>query len=224
MESTPYSVTIPQGTTVSASLLRPADARLIYVLGHGAGAGMRHPFMEAVAKKLGVRGIATFRYQFPYMEAGRRSPDTQGVLELTTRAAVAAAAHHVPELPMVAGGKSLGGRISSHVAATDPPLRLRGLIFLGFPLHAPKRPDTKRAEHLGRVAVPMLFLQGSRDDLADLDLLVPIVRRLGVNATLHVVEGGDHSFNVPKRSGRTFEEVLEEISDAISIWTERLMT
>lgn len=224
MKSTPYSVSIPQGNTVSASLLRPVNARVIYVLGHGAGAGMRHPFLETVAVKLGQRGIATFRYQFPYMEAGRKSPDTQRVLEATTRAAMAAAAHHVPDLPLVAGGKSLGGRISSHVAATDPPPGLRGLIFLGFPLHAPKRPDTKRAEHLERVTVPMLFVQGSRDDLADLDLLMPIVRRLGVGATLHVVEGGDHSFNVSKRSGTTIEAVLERISDAVSIWTERLPT
>ncbi len=209
---------------MSALLLRPADARLIYVLGHGAGAGIRHPFLETVAVKLGERGIATFRYQFPYMEAGRKSPDAQRVLELTTRSAVAAAAHHAPDLPLLAGGKSLGGRISSHVAATDQPPRLRGLIFLGFPLHAPKRPDTKRAEHLGRVAVPMLFLQGSRDDLADLDLLTPIVRRLGASAVLHVVDGGDHSFNVLKRSGRTFEAVLEAISDVISVWTERIAT
>ena len=153
---------------VSAVLRQPDDARLLYVLGHGAGAGMRHPFMERVATDLANRGIATFRYQFPYMEAGRRSPDSPTVLQETVRAAIAAAHGRVPELPLIAGGKSMGGRISSHVAAENPPPELSGLVFLGYPLHAPKKPAVKRAEHLSQIDIPMLFLQGTRDDLADL--------------------------------------------------------
>jgi predicted alpha/beta-hydrolase family hydrolase len=203
---------------VSAILLRPDDAKWLYVLGHGAGAGMRHAFMERVATELANRGIATLRYQFPYMEAGRRSPDSPKVLEETVRAAISAALDKVPDLPVIAGGKSMGGRISSHIAANDPPPELKGLIFLGYPLHAPKQPAVKRAEHLSDIHIPMLFLQGTRDDLADLALLGPIVERLGPNATLHVVEGGNHSFKVLKRSGRTEDEVIAEIGDAIHNW------
>jgi predicted alpha/beta-hydrolase family hydrolase len=183
---------------------------------------MRHPFLESVAKHLAERGIATFRYQFPYMEADRRRPDTRKVLETTTRAAMAVAARRAPDLPLVVGGKSLSGRISSYVAATDPLPALRGLIFLGYPLHAPGQPDTKRAEHLAHIAVPMLFLQGTRDSLADLELLVPIVEQLGEDATLRIIEGGDHSFNVLKRSGRTGAEAMAEIAAAISDWSDRI--
>ncbi|UCG86327.1 MAG: dienelactone hydrolase family protein [Gemmatimonadota bacterium] len=214
--------TVESRGPVSALLLRPEGARLLYVLGHGAGAGMKHPFMERVATELAERRIATFRYQFPYMEAGRRSPDPPKVLEETVRAAIAAAHRAVPDLPLIAGGKSMGGRISSHVATENPPSELQGLVFLGYPLHAPKKPAARRATHLGQIDVPMLFLQGTRDDLADLALLAPIVQRLGSNATLHVVEGGDHSFKVLKRSGRTEDEVLAEIADAIDSWAERV--
>jgi predicted alpha/beta-hydrolase family hydrolase len=214
--------TVESRGLVSALLLEPADARLLYVMGHGAGAGMKHPFMERVAADLAKRGIATFRYQFPYMQAGRRSPDQPEVLQETVRAAIAVAHNEAPDLSLVAGGKSMGGRISSNVAAESRPSELEGLVFLGYPLHAPKKPAVKRAEHLGHIGVPVLFLQGTRDDLADLALLTPIVQRLGPNATLHVVEGGDHSFKVLKRSGRGQDEVMAEIADAIDAWTKQL--
>ncbi|MGH7644577.1 MAG: alpha/beta hydrolase family protein [Gemmatimonadales bacterium] len=203
-------------------LVRPPGARWLYVLTHGAGAGMRHPFLEAVARALADRQIATFRYQFPYMERRERRPDPPGVLEATVRAAVGAAAAAAPGLPLVAGGKSLGGRMTSSAAAKQPLDAVRGLVFLGFPLHPPKRPASERAAHLDRVALPMLFLQGTRDDLADLSLLEPVCRRLGPRATLHVVEGADHSFRVLKRSGRTDAEVLEELADAVVGWLRTL--
>ncbi|KPJ84472.1 MAG: alpha/beta hydrolase [Gemmatimonas sp. SG8_17] len=215
--------TVESRGLVSALLLKPANARLLYVMGHGAGAGMKHPFMERVAADLAERGIATFRYQFPYMETGRRSPDQPKVLQETVRAAIAAAHGEAPDLPLVAGGKSMGGRISSHVAAENRPSELKGLVFLGYPLHPPKRPAVKRAEHLGHIGIPMLFLQGTRDDLADLALLTPIVQQLGLNAALHVVEGGDHSFNVLKRSGREQVEVMAEIADVIDAWAKRII-
>ena len=203
---------------MSALLQRPPDARLLYVLAHGAGAGMRHPFLASVARVLSGRGIATLRYQFPYVEAQARRPDPPGVLEATVRSAVAAAASAVPGLPLVAGGKSLGGRMTSNAQAKQPLPGVRGLVFLGFPLHPPKRPGDARAEHLSAVQVPMLFLQGTRDDLAELRLLEPVCHRLGDRATLHVVEGADHSFRVLKRSGRSDEEVVAELGDAMANW------
>lgn len=210
----------PRVGRVSVVLTRPAQARFLYVLAHGAGAGMRHPFLEKVAQSLAERGVATFRYQFPYMEARGRRPDPPGVLEATVRGAVTAAAEAAPGLPLVAGGKSLGGRMTSGAAAKEPLPGVRGLVFLGFPLHPPKQLDTKRAEHLSVVSVPMLFLQGTRDDLADLQLLKPVIRSLGKRATLHVVEGADHSFKVLKRSGRTDGDVMEELAQAIVEWVE----
>jgi predicted alpha/beta-hydrolase family hydrolase len=207
---------------VSALLLSPDGAQVFYVLGHGAGAGMRHPFMETMAGLLAQRNIATYRYQFPYMEAGRRSPDGPRILELTVRAAIDSAIGLAGGLPIVAGGKSMGGRITSHVAAYDSPPELQGLVFLGYPLHAPRKPATKRAAHLSEIRVPMLFVQGTRDHLADLDLLRPIVAGLGDRATMHVVAGGDHSFRVLKRSGRTQEEVMNEIADSIRGWASRI--
>jgi uncharacterized protein len=208
---------------VSALLERPPAARLLYVLAHGAGAGMRHPFFTSVARALAERGIATFRYQFPYMEARTRRPDPPGVLEAAVRAAVAAAASAAPGLPLVAGGKSLGGRMTSNAQAKQPLAGVRGLVFLGFPLHPPKRPGDARAEHLSAVTVPMLFLQGTRDDLADLQLLEPVCRRLGERATLHVVEGADHSFKVLKRSGRSDADVLQELADTLAAWSSHLV-
>ena len=204
---------------VSALLLRPDNARLLCVIGHGAGAGMRHPFMARVATDLADRGIATFRYQFPYMEAGRRAPDPPRVLEQTVRSAIATAHEQAPDLPLIAGGKSMGGRISSHIAADNPPPELKGLVFLGYPLHAAKQPAVKRAEHLSRIRIPMLFLQGTRDDLADLTLLTPIVTQIGPSATMHIVEGGNHSFKVLKQSGRTDDEVMAELADTIVTWS-----
>ena len=208
--------------SVSALLERPADARFLYVLAHGAGAGMRHPFLEAVARGLAERAIATLRYQFPYMEKRGRRPDPPGVIEATVRAAVAEAARRAPELPLIAGGKSFGGRMTSNAQASEPLPGVRGLAFLGFPLHPPGRPGTARAEHLSAVRVPMLFVQGTRDDFADLKLLKPIVRKLGKRATLHLVEGGDHSFKVRKSSGRTDGEVMEELADTIAQWARAL--
>ena len=203
---------------VSGILTRPPDARVLYVLAHGAGAGMRHRFMEAIAGALAERDVASLRYQFPYTEAGARRPDPPAVLQATVRAAVAAAAEAAPELPLIAGGKSMGGRMTSGAAAREPLAGVAGLVFLGFPLHPPKRPREERAEHLSEVTVPMLFLQGTRDDLADLGLITGVCTRLGPLATLHVVEGADHGFDVLKRSGRTDAEVLEELGGTIVDW------
>jgi uncharacterized protein len=208
--------------TVPGILLRPPDAWLLYVLAHGAGAGMRHRFMDAIAEALAGRGIATLRYQFPYMEAGPRRPDPPPVLQATVRAAVTAAARLAPDLPLVAGGKSLGGRMTSGAQAREPLAGVHGLVFLGFPLHPPKQPDVSRAEHLGGVHIPMLFLQGTRDDLADLALVIGVCHDLGSQATLRVVDGANHAFEVLKRSGRTNEEVREELVRTIEEWCRAL--
>src|SRR5216117_728821 len=203
---------------VSALLVRPAEARALYVLAHGAGAGMRHPFLETIAQRLAERAIATLRYLFPYMEERARRPDPPAVAEAAVRAAVQEAARAAPGLPLVAGGKSFGGRMTSSAQAREPLPGVGGLVFLGFPLHPPGRPGDERAEHLARVEIPMLFLQGTRDDFADLKLLRPLVERLGTRATLHLVDGADHSFHVLKRSGRTDPEVPTELADAIATW------
>src|SRR5213594_965193 len=204
---------------VSALLVRPADARLLYLLAHGAGAGMRHPFLETISERLAEREIATLRYQFPYMEQRARRPDPPAVAAAAVRAAVMEAARAAPGLPLVAGGKSFGGRMTSTAQAGEPLPGVRGLVFLGFPLHPPGRPGNERAEHLAQVEIPMLFLQGTRDDFADLQLLRPVVKRLGERATLHLVEGGDHSFHMLKRSGRADEAIMDEIADAIVEWS-----
>ena len=209
---------------VSALLLLPPEARLIYVLAHGAGAGMRHPFLESVAQALAELAIATLRYQFPYMEARARRPDPPAVAELAVRAAVAEAARAAPGLPLLAGGKSFGGRMTSSAQAKEPLPGVRGLLFLGFPLHPPGRPGDQRAEHLTQVQIPMLFLQGTRDEFADLKFLGPVIERLGTRATLHLVDGADHSFHVLKRSGRTDGEVLRELVAAIAEWTVNLVS
>src|SRR5438132_3209174 len=180
---------------------------------------MRHPFLEVVAQRLAERSIATLRYQFPYMEQRGRRPDPPAVAAATVRAAVMEAARVAPGLPLVAGGKSFGGRMTSTAQAEVPLPGVQGLVFLGFPLHPPGRPGDSRAEHLARVQTPMLFLQGTRDDFADLKLLRPLVKRLGERATLHLVEGGDHSFHVLKRSGKTDADVMGEIADAIAEWS-----
>ena len=209
---------------VSALLQRPRDAELLYVLGHGAGAGIRHPFLTTIADALGAAGVATFRYQFPYMEEGRRSPDPPHVAEATVRSAVVAAARAAPELPLIAGGKSFGGRMTSSAAATSPLPGVRGLAFLGFPLHPPNRPADTRAAHLNDVQLPMLFLQGTRDDLADLGLIRGVCDRLGARATLHVVDDADHSFRVPKRAGRSAEDVIAELARATADWCRQRLT
>jgi uncharacterized protein len=208
---------------VSALLLRPPDSWLLYVLAHGAGAGMRHRFLESISLALAQRGIGTLRYQFPYMEAGRRRPDPPPVAQATVRAAAEKAAEVAPGMPLVAGGKSFGGRMTSAAAAASPLAGVKGLVFLGFPLHPPGQPGTSRADHLDRVDVPMLFLQGTRDEFARVDLITDVSEELEPNATLHLVDEGDHSFGVPKRSGRSPVEVLTELTDTIEQWSRALV-
>jgi hypothetical protein len=206
---------------VSALLELPRNADRMLVIAHGAGAGMRHTFLESLCTRLAARDVASFRYQFPYMEAGHRAPSPRPVLLATVRSAVETAAKQASALPLLAGGKSMGGRMTSLAASGTPLPGIRGIVFLGFPLHAPGRPSSERGEHLQDVAVPMLFLQGTRDRLADLGQVRPLCRALGDRATLHVVEGGDHSFKVPKRSSRTDGEALDELSDTIRSWNPR---
>ena len=213
---------VPGAGTVSSLLVRPAGARLGLVLAHGAGAGMRQPFLTAFSVRLASFGIATFRYQFPDMEAGSGRPDSPAVATATVRAAVAEAARELEGLPLVAGGKSFGGRMTSTAAAEAPLPGVRGLVFVGFPLHAPGQPGTGRAEHLAKVGVPMLFLQGTRDEFAELPLIEPAVRSLGPRATLHVVEGANHSFAVLRRSGRNPADVLDELAQTFSDWAAAL--
>src|SRR5712692_1399452 len=210
--------TVEGAGDVSALLLRPPKARWLLVLAHGAGAGMKHPFLEALAEELARVSVATLRYQFPYMEQRRRVPDPPSVLTATVAAAVQAGAKAAPDLPLLASGKSLGGRMTSTAAAEGRLAGVQGLVFFGFSLHSPKRPGTKRAEHLSKVKQPMLFLQGTRDDLADLKLLRPICEQLGELATLHVIEGADHSFHVLKKSGKTDEEVMRELVEKVAAW------
>lgn len=207
---------------VSAILWRPGNARWLLVLGHGAGAGMRHPFIESVAQRLANHGVATFRYQFPYMEQGKRAPNPQPILLKTIRSAVAAAAEATSDLPLLAGGKSLGGRMTSTAAAAEALPGVRGIVFFGFPLHAPGKPSDERAAHLFDVTVPMLFLQGTRDNLANFEFLKPVCQRLGKKATLHIIDEADHGFHVPKRSGKTDEQVIAELGKAVVDWAARL--
>ncbi len=197
----------------------PPNATALLVLAHGAGAGMRHPFLQRISELLGERGVATYRYEFLYMEKRSGRPDSPAVAEARVHEAVTDAARVAPGLPIFAGGKSFGGRMTSQAQAHGPLPGVRGLVFLGFPLHPPGRPGTSRAEHLSDVRVPMLFLQGTRDEFAGLDLLRPIVKKLGKSATLHIVEGGDHSFKVLKRTGRTDVDVMNELAHTISAWT-----
>ena len=207
---------------VSAILVQPAKARWLLVLAHGAGAGMTHPFMEKLAGELADAGVASFRYQFPYMEQRRRAPDSPSAATATVAAAVRAAAEEAPGLPVLAGGKSFGGRMSSQAASLQLLGGVRGLVFFGFPLHPPNKPGTKRAEHLADVQVPMLFLQGTRDALADLKLLRPICKDLGKLATLHVIETADHSFHVLKSSGKSDADVLRELAQTTASWADNL--
>jgi len=196
----------------------------VYVFAHGAGAGMNHPFMERAARALGEHGIATHRYEFPYMQAKKNRPDPPAVAEEAVRQAVAEAARQLPGLPIFAGGKSFGGRMTSQAQASQPMPGVRGLVFFGFPLHPPGRPGTARAEHLTSVDVPMLFLQGTRDEFAQLDVLREVVRKLGDRATLHLVDEGDHSFKVPKRTGKTEADVMNELADTIHTWIARVVS
>ena len=212
---------LEEASDVSAILLRPPTAESLLVLAHGAGAGMTHPFMESLATELAAVRVATLRFQFPYMEQKRKIPDRPPVLTATILAAVQAAAKAAPDLPLFAGGKSLGGRMISLAAAQQKLSDVRGLVFFGFPLHPPKQPGTKRAEHLPQVKQPMLFFQGTRDALADLKLLRPICADLGARATLRVIETADHSFHVLKSSGRTDADILQELARTTSDWTQK---
>jgi predicted alpha/beta-hydrolase family hydrolase len=214
--------TVPGAGEVSAILMRPSEARWLLVLAHGAGAGMMHPFMEKLARELAAVNVATFRYQFPYMEERRRVPDSPRIATAAVASAAAAAATAAAGLPVFAGGKSFGGRMSSQAAAGGLIEGVRGLIFFGFPLHPPNKPGTKRAEHLAKVRIPMLFLQGTRDALADLTLLRPICSDLGSFATLHEIEGADHSFHVLKGSGTTDTDVPRKLAKTTAAWAETL--
>lgn len=220
--ASPRRIEVAPGVAVSALLTEAPAARAFYVLAHGAGAGMRHPFMEAMAGRLAARGISTLRYQFPYVEQGGRRPDPEPLLLATVRAAVEAGVAAAAGLTVVAGGKSMGGRMTSRAAAGTPLDGVKGIAFLGFPLHPTGQPAITRADHLDQVGVPMLFLQGTRDSLADLGLLEPVIARLGPRAALHVIDGADHGFHVLKNSGRTDDGVLDELADAVSQWVERL--
>lgn len=199
-------------------LVLPDGARALYVLAHGAGAGMRHPFLESIARALAAGGIGTLRYEFLYLERKSRRPDPPAVAVQRVREAVAEAAEAAPGVPLLAGGKSFGGRMTSTAQAEEPLPGVRGLAFLGFPLHPPGKPGTARAEHLARVQVPMLFLQGTRDEFAQLDLLRPVLQGLGARASLRLIEGGDHSFKVPKGAGRTPEHVMAQLVEEIVRW------
>lgn len=198
-----------------------APPRYLYVFAHGAGAGMHHPFMERASEALGRHAIATHRYEFPYMKAGKSRPDSPAIAEAAVREAVREAAERAPDARLLAGGKSFGGRMTSLAQYKEPLPGVRGLVFFGFPLHPPGRPGIERAEHLSAIEIPMLFLQGTRDEFATLDLLRGVVKRLGSRATLHLIEEGDHSFKVPKRTGKTESDVLEELATTIQQWADQ---
>jgi predicted alpha/beta-hydrolase family hydrolase len=222
--SEPVTITIDDAQRVSGLLQAPPEACVCYVLAHGAGAGMTHPFVVAIAKGLAERGIATLRYQFPYMERGSRRPDVPKLAHDTVRAAVMEASRLVPHLALFAGGKSFGGRMTSQAQAAAPLPGVRGLVFLGFPLHPAGHPSDERGKHLFDVRVPMLFLQGTRDELANLQLLQPLAERLGSRATLKLFPDADHSFHVPARTGKNDSEIRAELLDAFAKWIEMVIS
>lgn len=221
MTAKPLSISVPElALEVSGLLELPPQARSLYVLAHGAGAGMRHPFLEKIATGLAAAGMGTLRYQFPYMERGSGRTDPPDKCVATVNAAVAGACTEAPGLPLFAGGKSFGGRMTSTAQSRAALVGVRGLIFLGFPLHAPGNPGITRADHLDLVKIPMLFVQGTRDEFATPELLHQVVARLNARAMLHAVEGGDHSFKVPKQQ-RTEASVFQELVTTITDWTDR---
>jgi predicted alpha/beta-hydrolase family hydrolase len=219
----PLTINIDDKRRVSGLLQAPNNAHIYYVLAHGAGAGMAHPFMVGIADGLAERGIATLRYQFPYMEQGSKRPDAPKLAQATVRSAVAQASHMLPKLDLVAGGRSFGGRMTSQAQAESPLPGIRGLAFLGFPLHAAGRPSEERAKHLFDVEIPMLFLQGTRDALADVHLMEKLAQQLGPRATLKLLSDADHSFHVPARTGRKDADIRVEILDALAAWIETLV-
>ena len=216
----PLTITVDDTRRVSGLLHVPPGAHACYVVAHGAGAGMAHPFMTAIANGLAERGIATLRYQFPYMEQGSKRPDAPKLAQATVRAAVAEAARLLPELALFAGGKSFGGRMTSQAQAASPLAGVLGLVFLGFPLHPAGRPSNERGAHLFAVQIPMLFLQGTRDQLADLTLLQSLVGKLAARATLKLFHDADHSFHVPARTGRKDSEIMAEMLEALTDWID----
>jgi uncharacterized protein len=222
-DAKPVSIAVENAVRVSGLLEAPPRARACYVLAHGAGAGMRHPFMAAVAAALAQRDIATLRYQFPYMEQGSKRPDAPKLAHATVRAAAAEAGRLLPNLPLIASGKSFGGRMTSQAQAASSLPGVRGLAFLGFPLHPVGKPSQDRAKHLFDVRIPMLFLQGTRDALAVLDQLEPVCAALGERATLKLWDGADHSFHVPAWSGGKDAQVLDEMMDVLAAWTDTLI-
>ena len=215
-------IVVTEAISVSGLWQCAPESKACLVLAHGAGAGMHHPFLAGVANELEGLGIATLRYQFPYMEHHGKRPDPPALCHATVRAAVAAALRLSPSLPLFAGGKSFGGRMTSQTQAASPLVDVRGLVFLGFPLHPPKQPSETRAQHLFEVKIPLLFLQGTRDTFAELSLLRPLVTRLGGRATLTLIQDADHSFHVPARTGRTDAQVQTEMLNALSSWTGSL--
>ncbi len=221
--ATPQPITFEVGDTerVSGLLQVPPGALACYVLAHGAGAGMAHPFMSAIAQQLGTRGIATLRYQFPYMENGSKRPDPPKIAHAAVRAAVGEAARLLPQTPLIAGGKSFGGRMTSQAQAASPLAGVRGLAFLGFPLHPAGQPSTSRADHLSAITTPMLFLQGTRDELAHLSLIQAVASGLGSHATLELFADADHSFHVRKSSGSTDAQVIARMADTLVTWIDQ---
>jgi predicted alpha/beta-hydrolase family hydrolase len=215
-----FSFAVQDGLSVSGRLLVPPGARACYVLAHGAGAGMEHPFMQAAAAELGALGIATLRYQFPYMNRRKRRTDPPALCQATVRAAVAEAARRAPALPLFAGGRSFGGRMTSQAQALGALAGVRGLVFLGFPLHPAGKPSDARARHLAEVQIPMLFVQGTRDALAERARIEALMARLGERATLELIEGADHSFHVPVRSGRSDAEMRSTLLKAVVQWMD----
>ncbi|MBW8720962.1 MAG: dienelactone hydrolase family protein [Polaromonas sp.] len=220
MPTHPISLTIslPSGGTISGLLQTPVSAKACYVFAHGAGAGMNHTFMEAIAQGLAERGIASLRFNFPFMEQGSKRPDSPAIAHAAIRAAVAEAARRTPGVPLFAGGKSYGGRMSTQAQAMEPLPGVEGIVLVGFPLHPAGKPSSERAAHLAGVKLPMLFLQGTRDSLADLALITQTTASLGKKATLHIVDGADHAFHVLVRSGRTDAQVREELLDTMAVW------
>jgi predicted alpha/beta-hydrolase family hydrolase len=219
----PVTITVNDAQRVSGLLQAPPKAHACYVLAHGAGAGMAHPFMAAIANELAERGIATLRYQFPYMEQGSKRPDAPKLAHATVRAAVVEASRLVPELALFAGGKSFGGRMTSQAQAASPLPGVSGLVFLGFPLHPPGQPSDERGKHLFDVQIPMLFLQGTRDDFANLPLVEALCKQLGARATLKLFQDADHSFHVPARTGRKDSDVRVELLDALADWIDNVI-
>ena len=215
-------ITVDLQLTVSALIVVPAKPRAVFVFAHGAGAGMEHPFMNDFSAALATRGIGTLRYNFPYMERGSRRPDAPALCHATVRAAVKLARRRWPRVCLIAGGKSFGARMTSQAQAAEPMPGVNGLAFVGFPLHPPKRPSITRGAHLSDVRIPMLFLQGTRDDLADLKRLRPVIKKLGTRAVLKPVEHADHGFHVLKRSGRSDEDVMTELADAFVAWAQSI--